>query len=214
MAETAETTSIVKRSPTGKSQRTRERILDAAAAVLSRKGYAGTRLNDVAELAEIASPAIYYYFPSRDDLIEEVLWTGVSQVRNNVEESLDRLGPDVQPLERIMVAIEAHLQFELELSEYTTASVRNTGQVPEHLRQRALVEEIAYMHLWRSLFEAAQSAGQLRDDIDLSVARLVVIGALNSAAGWWNPGTRSFADLVETTQKLVVSGLGANAESH
>ena len=57
-----------------KSVRTRERILDAAAHVLSRKGYAGARLSDVADQAEIQAPAIYYYFPSRDDLIEEVMW--------------------------------------------------------------------------------------------------------------------------------------------
>ena len=39
-----------------KAARTRERILDAAAHVLSRKGYAGTRLSDVAEQAQIQAP--------------------------------------------------------------------------------------------------------------------------------------------------------------
>jgi TetR/AcrR family transcriptional regulator, cholesterol catabolism regulator len=39
-----------------KSARTRQRILDAAAYVLSRKGYAGTRLSDVAGQAEIQAP--------------------------------------------------------------------------------------------------------------------------------------------------------------
>jgi TetR/AcrR family transcriptional regulator, cholesterol catabolism regulator len=41
-----------------KSARTRQRILDAAAHVPSRKGYAGTRLSDVAGRAEIQPPAI------------------------------------------------------------------------------------------------------------------------------------------------------------
>ena len=66
-----------------KSARTRERILDAAAHVLSRKGYAGTRLSDVADQAEIQAPAIYYYFPSRDDLIEEVMWSGIAHMREH-----------------------------------------------------------------------------------------------------------------------------------
>jgi TetR/AcrR family transcriptional regulator, cholesterol catabolism regulator len=51
-----------------KSARTRSRILDAAAHVLSVKGYAGTRLSDVADYAELQAPAIYYYFASREDL--------------------------------------------------------------------------------------------------------------------------------------------------
>ena len=41
-----------------KSARTRSRILNAAAHVLSVKGYAGTRLSDVAEYAELQAPAI------------------------------------------------------------------------------------------------------------------------------------------------------------
>ncbi|WP_131808905.1 TetR/AcrR family transcriptional regulator, partial [Mycolicibacter sinensis] len=48
-----------------KSERTRSRILDATAHVLSTKGFAGTRLTDVAEYAELQAPAIYYYYASR-----------------------------------------------------------------------------------------------------------------------------------------------------
>lgn len=63
-----------------KSERTRSRILDAAAHVLSTKGFAGTRLTDVAEVAELQAPAIYYYYPSREDLIEAVIFRGMSDL--------------------------------------------------------------------------------------------------------------------------------------
>ena len=42
-----------------KSAKTRGRILTAAAHVLSRKGYAGARLADVADEAKVQAPAIY-----------------------------------------------------------------------------------------------------------------------------------------------------------
>ena len=45
-------------APDAKSTRIRARILDAAAKMLSRKGYAGMRLSDVAEVAEFQVPAI------------------------------------------------------------------------------------------------------------------------------------------------------------
>ena len=67
-----------------KSARTRSRILNAAAHVLSVKGYAGTRLSDVAEYAELQAPAIYYYFPSREDLIEEVMYAGIADMRRHL----------------------------------------------------------------------------------------------------------------------------------
>jgi TetR/AcrR family transcriptional regulator, cholesterol catabolism regulator len=45
-----------------KSVRTRMRVLDSAAVILGRKGYAGTRLSDIAAEASIQPSAIYYYF--------------------------------------------------------------------------------------------------------------------------------------------------------
>ncbi len=77
-----------------KSVRTRTRILDAAARVLSTKGYAGTRLSDVAKAADLrAPPAIYYYFDSRETLIEEVMWSGVADMRHRLEDALDEISP-------------------------------------------------------------------------------------------------------------------------
>src|SRR6185437_4171713 len=123
-----------------KSARTRERILDAAAHVLSRKGYAGTRLSDVADQAEIQAPAIYYYFPSRDDLIEEVMWTGIARMREHLARVLAAMPPGADPLARIDAAVEAHLRYCLEISDYTTASIRNAGQVPENIAIRYTAE--------------------------------------------------------------------------
>src|SRR5262245_3026798 len=102
-----------------KSARTRERILDAAAHVLSRKGYAGTRLSDVADQAEIQAPAIYYYFPSRDDLVEEVMWTGIARMREHMTRVLAAMPSGADPLARIDAAVEAHLRYCLEISDYT-----------------------------------------------------------------------------------------------
>src|SRR5438105_9622567 len=84
-----------------KSARTRERILNAAAHVLSRKGYAGTRLSDVADQAEVQAPAIYYYFPSREALVEEVMWTGIARMREHVGQVLAALAAGTGPMERI-----------------------------------------------------------------------------------------------------------------
>ncbi len=191
--------------PTAKSARTRERILDAAAQVLSRKGYAGTRLADVAEVAGIQAPAIYYYFGSRDDLVEEVMWAGAHRVRAHVEEVLGAM-PDADAGERLLAAVDAHLRYELHISDYTTASVRNAGQVPEHLRVRPAAEEGAYSRLWRDLFQEAQDAGFLREGVDINVFRLLLLGSMNWAVEWWNPRTRSLDDLVRGAQDMVRFG--------
>jgi len=196
-----------------KSARTRTRILDAAAHVLSSKGFAGTRLSDVAEYAELQAPAIYYYFGSREELIEEVMYCGIAELRKHVQDALDGLPPETSPLERIMVAVEAHLRHELEISDYATASIRNSRQIPQRLRTRQLKEETAYGRMWRRLFDNALADGQIRTDLDPRYAHLLVLGALNWAAEWRDPRRDSVDGIVVNAQSLVRHGLSAHGES-
>lgn len=192
-----------------KSARTRQRILDAAAHVLSRQGYAGTRLTDVAEVAEIQPPAIYYYFPSREDLIEEVMWSGIAHMADHVQSELDALPLEATAMDRIEVAVESHLRYQLEISDYTTASIRNAGQIPEHIRLRYSQEANRYGDIWRKLIQDAKQDGELRPELEPRAARMLVLGALNWAAEWWNPRRGSIEQVVRTAKVLVRGGLSA-----
>lgn len=195
-----------------KSARTRRRILDAAAHVLSRKGYAGTRLTDVAEVAELQAPAIYYYYPSREDLIEEVMWTGIALMAEHVQEKLDTLPPDMSAIERIEVAVDTHLRYVLEISDYTTAAIRNAGQIPDNMRARYATEANRYGDIWRKLFREAKRDGTLRPGLDERTARMLVLGALNWAAEWWNPRRGSLEKMIGTAKSIIRAGLAAEPE--
>ncbi|AJT41273.1 TetR/AcrR family transcriptional regulator [Psychromicrobium lacuslunae] len=195
-----------------KSERTRERILHAAAQVLSKKGYAGMRLGDVAVVAEVQAPAIYYYFESRDDLVEEVVWVGAYRVRTNLESMLAKLPAETTAMQRIMCAVESHLWFGLHISHYATAAIRIVGQVPEQLRTRSLAEEARYQQIWHELLKAAQGSGELRADIDLRTTQMLILGAMNWASEWWDPQQQSLENLVSATQELVRYGMGLRVE--
>jgi len=190
-----------------KSAQTRRRILDAAAQVLSAKGYAGLRLNDVAAQAELRTPAIYYYYPSRDDLIEEVMWAGIADMREHVIAVLDALPAGVSAVDRLLTAVEAHLRHELEISDYTTAAIRNAGQVPAGIRKRQVLEEQRYGEVWRRLINDMARSGELRADLDLYTAQMLVLGALNWAVEWWYPRRGSVDTVVANAQSFVRHGL-------
>ena len=194
-----------------KSAQTRRRILDAAAHVLSAKGYAGLRLNDVAAHAELQAPAIYYYYPSRDDLVEEVMWAGIADMREHVIAMLDGLPADVSALDRLLAAVEAHLRHELEISDYTTADVRNAGQVPPGIRKRQILEEQRYGEVWRRLVNDIARSGELRADLDLYIAQMLVLGALNWAVEWWDPRRGSLDVVVANAQTFVRHGLAGTS---
>jgi AcrR family transcriptional regulator len=186
-----------------KSTRTRIRILDAAAEVLSAKGYAGMRLSDVAEVAELQAPAIYYYFPSREDLIEEVMWVGLADMRAFLVSELDRAPANATSMDLIMIAVGAHLRHELEISDYTTAAIRNAGQLPDQIRDRHDTEAKKYGAVWRDLVKRAAANGELRDDLDPYLAQMLVMGTINWTAEWWRPNRATIDRVVANAQSYV-----------
>lgn len=192
-----------------KSALTRARILDAAARLLSTKGYAGLRLTDVAAHAEIQAPAIYYYYSSRDELIEEVMWSGIADMREHVANALDELPDGTAPLQRLLTAVEAHLRHALQISDYTTASIRNAGQVPVEIRKRQILEEERYGEIWRRLINDLARDGQLRPEFDCYITQMLVLGALNWAVEWWHPRRGSLEAVVANAQLLIRHGLSA-----
>lgn len=186
---------------------TRDRILQAAAALLSKKGYSATRLVDIAELASVRAPALYYYFDSREELIAEVMATGQRRLREHVEGALAALDDQTPPMDRIEVAVQAHLQVELTLSDFATAVTRNLGQLPDEVRDRLRSEGAEYIDLWRRLLEQARKAGAIRPDLDLRAARMLVMGALNWTTEWWDPRQGSLDAVIDTAKSLVRHGL-------
>jgi TetR/AcrR family transcriptional regulator, cholesterol catabolism regulator len=189
-----------------KAARTRRRLLDVTASVLARKGFAGTRLTDIAEEARVQAPAIYHYFASREELIEEVMYAGAVDMRLHVSGVLAELPSDAPATTRIAAAIEAHLRLELELSDYSRALIRNVNQLPSHVGERALKEITAYGDIWRGLISDLDDVGQLRGDLDHSV-RMIVLGALYWSVEWWNPDRGNLDEVISVAQSMILHAL-------
>jgi TetR/AcrR family transcriptional regulator, transcriptional repressor for nem operon len=66
--------------PTGKGRATRDRVVDAAAALVFEHGVAGTTLDDVRTAARVSKSQLYHYFADKDDLIHAVIDHTVRQV--------------------------------------------------------------------------------------------------------------------------------------
>ena len=170
-----------------KSERTRQRILDAAARTFRNQGFAGTTLNDIAQAADLRAGSIYYHFDSKERILEEVLDIGIARVSAAVREVVGSLPPDTSPTERIRHGIEAHLRSLLYHGEYTSAAFRIFWQAPSDARARILSRRRDYADYWRSLLTAARKAGEVDPERDLSLVRMFLFGALNWSVEWYDP---------------------------
>ncbi|NMO91587.1 TetR family transcriptional regulator [Actinomycetospora sp. TBRC 11914] len=201
------------RSETRKSDRTRQRILDAAADVLNRRGFDGARLTEIAELAHVRVPTVYYYFDTREALLEEVVMIGVQLAMSNVRARLDQLAPGIGPLERVCTAFGAHLEMVLTASRYTAAAMRTLGSLPPDVRERQLRQQRGYGDLWRGLIAEAVESGHVDPRLDARAARMFLLGAMNWAPEWWDPDRGSLSEIVETAQLLVRNALSPHGPS-
>ena len=79
---------------------------------------------------------------------------------------------------------------------------RNIAHAHGPAHERLHRESEAYHDLWRGLLSAAAADGAIRTDLDLSTARMFVIGALNGSTEWFHRPQET-ERLVEQAQALV-----------
>jgi AcrR family transcriptional regulator len=163
-----------------KSLEKRQRILDAAAKILARHGYAEATLAAIADDVGTHAGSIYYYFPSREDLVKEVLLTSLKRMRNTVQPSPDE-DNTVSPLTRLKTTLRNILILYTSAQNdfFSRAYTRTFNQVPETMRQELADWRRVVRGLWRQRLREAQEAGELRDSMDIELASLLLVGATN-----------------------------------
>jgi len=194
---------------TGKAEATRRAILNAAARVFRRDGYSGARLTDIAAEIGMKAGSLYYHFGSREALVEAIMEDGTRRAHQAVLAATRGAPATADALDRLSLAIEAHLVNALAQEDIASATIKLIWQAPAPIREKVLVAQRAYGDLWRGLLEDARAAGVLRPDVDLSVIRMAILGALNWAADWYRPGRLEPREVARQITTMVIGGLGA-----
>ena len=195
-----------------KGERTRTRILDAAADVLARKGYAAATLTEIAAVAKMQAGSLYYHFDSKDAIVEEVMRVGIDHARDAIRAGLSAAGKDASGHDRLTVAVVAYVTAITIDSDFTQANIRCFEESPEATRENLAVSLREFANGWVRLIEAGQRDGSLRDDVEAQVIARMIIAAMNSVVGWWRPDREldieGVAGMFATT---MVDGLASNA---
>ncbi len=187
-----------------KSDRTRQRVLDEAARLFARAGYANTNLADVAAAAGMQAGSLYYHFDSKDELVYEVLRFGVAHSFDHVRAEVERLGAKATSEDQLRAAIHAHLESLHTLGDYARAGLRIVEQSPAAVRKRQYANQRSYGEYWEALLDRARAEGVLPKDIDLLAARLLLFGAINATVDWPASARRSTDELTETLMALLL----------
>ena len=98
------------RSKTRDSGASRERILEAAAELFSRHGYAGAGVDQLAARSGIAKTAIYYHFGNKEGLMAAVLERAASAWIEGIRQAAQQAGNPLERLDRALIGMRTMLE--------------------------------------------------------------------------------------------------------
>lgn len=85
-----------------KTNDTETQILEAAKQVFIRKGFAGARMQEIADAAQINKSMLHYYFRSKEKLFERIMQEAIALMQPRMKEALSGEAPVLQKLEQMV----------------------------------------------------------------------------------------------------------------
>jgi AcrR family transcriptional regulator len=185
----------------------RQRILDTTASVIAQKGFANMTLQAVADEIGIYAASIYYYFPSRDDLVREVALTALDRFYDAIESGLETIPATGCPLERLKQAIRSMIHLYTSADDYFTAFDRISSQAPETVAAEIRERRLKVRTLLNDLVSAAQDSGDISQAIDTRLLRNIIVGATRWIIEWHDPeGRLSPEEIADTYVEAILYG--------
>jgi AcrR family transcriptional regulator len=176
--------------PIGRVARKRQRrvneILRVAAQVLSEKGYYNTSLEEIAERLDLAKASLYHYFDSKEALLTAALGSEAEEAIRRLTAIAREPGPAPDRLRRLIIE-----QLQIITVEYPELSRLFLAHLewPSEVRERIADWHARHDTIFRAVIAEGVKAGELAD-IDESVVRHNLTGALNFVPFWFNPEGR------------------------
>lgn len=163
-----------RRAKQARAQQTIAVVLEAAAQVLQREGYAGATTNRIAERAGVSVGTIYQYFADKEQIFDTL-------IRREIEGLLGLLQRVAfDPDESIADGLRRLLQLLVQARPDAPVLYRSLEHVPNALFRRRVAEARGSVITWVREFLASHQR-EIRVP-DLDVAAFVVVAAAEGVA--------------------------------
>lgn len=182
----------------------RETILSHAAKLFAEKGFDGASLQDVAKAVGISKAAVYHYFPTKQDIYDDIVIDLLSRLRTRVQEKIDGSAPFSEQLRQMMTG---HAEFFESNYESFVTLLHGFGGLSRTLGKGQVSVRDEYETMIRKLMTDAKASGDLAMG-DPAICSRAVLSMLNWMARWYRPGGRlSARDFAEEYYALIYNGL-------
>ena len=162
----------------------RTRIIRAAARLFREKGFQATTVRELAEAAGMQSGSLFYFFPSKQDILLAVMGQGMADVHQIVAATQR----DLPLVEGFHAMLRRHLEGVLDQdSDHFTVMLYESRALPREAGARVRKLRRDYEALWESHISRLIQEGRWRDPAEPRLSRLALMGALNWSVQWFRP---------------------------
>lgn len=183
----------------------RPALLQAAAKLFRKKGYAATTTRDIAAAAGMQSGSPFYHFKSKEALLYAVMEEGMQSARQRQSVTQARLEEAmVPPGERLRALIHVHLEVLLGPgNDFVPVMLYEARSLQPRYRKELTQLVADYEALWLPVLEQLHANGQLQAPVGL--ARLLIFGALNWSVQWFDSRKKAtLQDLANTALTMFI----------
>ena len=153
-------------------------ILDAALDVFSEKGYAATRLEDVAARAGVAKGTVYLYVPSKQALFEALIRSAIALPIEALEQRIAALDVPAEAMLRTLFAWMRREVLGTRRKEIARLVLSEAGRFPEiaEFYHREVISR--GLGILRRIAETAVARGEFRSDALARFPQLAIAPAV------------------------------------
>lgn len=180
----------------------RDELTRQAARLFAERGFHGTSMGDLADALGVQKGSLYSLTGSKQELLFQTMREGALAFHA----ALDAIPEEAPAVERIRHALRGHLRVVSEQLDVATVFTREWRYLEDAYREEILAERRRYEERWRALFQEGVESGDLRTDVDVGAAALLVLSAANWAYTWLVPG-RDTDELADRFTALLVDGI-------
>jgi AcrR family transcriptional regulator len=183
----------------------RQSILDAASLLFIEKGFGGTNINDIADAVGVSRTALYYYFPSKESMLE-ALTEEVTEKASALAKSVS--ARDAMPAQdALRQLILQHAGLILSHPLQFRVVERSESSLPEPHRSAAKAARRAVLGHFVNVIQRGIDSGQFRDT-NAHIAAFSIIGMCNWCAWWFDAKGNVPADgVAESIAEFSTRGL-------
>lgn len=154
----------------GEDSSVKERIIDAGIKLFLANGFVGTSVRELTDAAGVARGTLYWYFKSKDQILEEILDKVSKEVYDVAIERVDACEGDF--MAKFKVFYKAITQLAVEKKELLLVSSTVLGEiVGTNSRAEEKIKELQmkFHGLIKRLLEHGKREGAIRGDLDADI---------------------------------------------